>query len=445
MNLFPHGKGSCGKGMGTRMKDKTKIFEAYERLLRQELVPAMGCTEPVALAYCAAKARSVLGMVPDRVLAEVSGNIIKNVKSVIVPNTDGAKGIEAAVAMGIVAGREDRKLEVLSEISGEQKTAFREYLRETPVKISRLKACLPLDMRISVWNGSSSAAVRIAGEHTNIVEIRKNEEILFEKAADPEADETEESCYGYLNVEDICLFAAETELSRINEVLERQIRYNQDVAWEGLKGNYGANIGNVLLVSCEGGVRNRAKAMAAAGSDARMNGCELPVVINSGSGNQGLTVSLPVIEYALEMEADDEKLCRALIISNLIAIHLKRGIGALSAYCGAVSAGVAAGAGIAWLKGGDYDTIAHTVVNGLAIASGMICDGAKASCAAKIAIAVEAGLLGYDMYQNGQQFYGGDGVVTKGVENTIHNIASLGKNGMRETDQEILNIMTCVD
>lgn len=427
------------------MKDKTKIFEAYERILRKELVPAMGCTEPVALAYCAAKARGVLGAMPDRVLAEVSGNIIKNVKSVIVPNTDGAKGIEAAIAIGIVAGLEDRKLEVLSEISGDQKAAFGRYLKETPIQVVQLKDGQPLDMRITVWNGTGSAEVRIAGGHTDIVEIKKDGEILFQRAADPKRGESENSYYDYLNVEDICLFAEQAELEHVKEVLERQIQYNQEVAWEGLKGNYGANIGNVLLVSCEGGVRNRAKAMAAAGSDARMNGCGLPVVINSGSGNQGLTVSLPVIEYALELEADDEKLYRALIVSNLIAVHLKRGIGSLSAYCGAVSAGVAAGAGIAWLKGGDYDTIAHTVVNGLAIASGMICDGAKASCAAKIAIAVEAGLLGYDMYQNGQQFYGGDGVVAKGVENTIHNIASLGRNGMRKTDQEILNIMTCVD
>lgn len=427
------------------MKDKAHIFAAYERILREELVPAMGCTEPVALAYCAAKARSVLGVRPDRVLAEVSGNIIKNVKSVIVPNTDKAKGIEAAVAIGIVAGKEDRKLEVLSEVSQEQKTDFCEYLKKTPIKVTQLKDGGLLDMMITVWSGETSASVRITGKHTNVVEIKKNGEILFTKSVDQTMQQEEKSYYEYLNVEDICLFAAEEELSNVNDIIERQIKYNKEVAKEGLRGNYGANIGNVLLLSCERSVRNRAKAMAAAGSDARMNGCELPVVINSGSGNQGLTVSLPVIEYAEELKAGEEKLYRALIVSNLIAIHLKRGIGSLSAYCGAVSAGVSAGAGIAWIKDGDFDTIANTVVNGLAIASGMICDGAKASCAAKIAIAVEAALLGYDMYQNGQQFYGGDGVVAKGVENTIHNIASLGRNGMRETDQEILNIMTCVD
>ncbi len=425
------------------MKDRERIFKAYETILNEELVPAMGCTEPIALAYCAAKARSVLGKRPERVLAQVSGNIIKNVKSVIVPNTNGAKGIEAAVAIGIVAGREDRLLEVLSEISDAQKEEFREYLRSTPIQVSQQKDGALLDMSVSVWSGSSCASVRIAGEHTNIVRITKDDEILLERVLESGMDTEREERYGLLNVEDIYCFATEAELSQVEGVLKRQIEYNRAAAEEGLRGDYGANIGSVLLMSGEENVRIRAKAMAAAGSDARMNGSELPVVINSGSGNQGLTVSLPVMEYAKELGAGEEKLYRALALSNLIAIHLKRGIGPLSAYCGAVSAGVAAGAGIAYLKEGDYDTIAHTVVNGLAIASGMICDGAKASCAAKIAVAVEAGLLGYDMYRNGQQFYGGDGVVAKGVENTIRNISWIGSRGMKETDQEILNIMTC--
>ncbi len=425
------------------MKDKERIFKAYETILNEELVPAMGCTEPIALAYCAAKARSVLGKRPERVLAQVSGNIIKNVKSVIVPNTNGAKGIEAAVAIGIVAGREDRLLEVLSEISDAQKEEFKEYLRSTPIQVSQQKDGALLDMSVSVWSGSSCASVRIAGEHTNIVRITKDDEILLERVLESGMDTEREERYGLLNVEDIYCFATEAELSQVEGVLRRQIEYNRAAAEEGLRGDYGANIGSVLLMSGEENVRIRAKAMAAAGSDARMNGSELPVVINSGSGNQGLTVSLPVMEYAKELGAGEEKLYRALALSNLIAIHLKRGIGPLSAYCGAVSAGVAAGAGIAYLKEGDYDTIAHTVVNGLAIASGMICDGAKASCAAKIAVAVEAGLLGYDMYRNGQQFYGGDGVVAKGVENTIRNISWIGSRGMKETDQEILNIMTC--
>lgn len=391
------------------MKDKERIFKAYETILNEELVPAMGCTEPIALAYCAAKARSVLGKRPERVLAQVSGNIIKNVKSVIVPNTNGAKGIEAAVAIGIVAGREDRLLEVLSEISDAQKEEFREYLRSTPIQVSQQKDGALLDMSVSVWSGSSCASVRIAGEHTNIVRITKDDEILLERVLESGMDTEREERYGLLNVEDIYCFATEAELSQVEGVLRRQIEYNRAAAEEGLRGDYGANIGSVLLMSGEENVRIRAKAMAAAGSDARMNGSELPVVINSGSGNQGLTVSLPVMEYAKELGAGEEKLYRALALSNLIAIHLKRGIGPLSAYCGAVSAGVAAGAGIAYLKEGDYDTIAHTVVNGLVIASGMIYDG----------------------------------VVAKGVENTIRNISWIGSRGMKETDQEILNIMTC--
>lgn len=391
------------------MKDRERIFKAYETILNEELVPAMGCTEPIALAYCAAKARSVLGKRPERVLAQVSGNIIKNVKSVIVPNTNGAKGIEAAVAIGIVAGREDRLLEVLSEISDAQKEEFREYLRSTPIQVSQQKDGALLDMSVSVWSGSSCASVRIAGEHTNIVRITKDDEILLERVLESGMDTEREERYGLLNVEDIYCFATEAELSQVEGVLKRQIEYNRAAAEEGLRGDYGANIGSVLLMSGEENVRIRAKAMAAAGSDARMNGSELPVVINSGSGNQGLTVSLPVMEYAKELGAGEEKLYRALALSNLIAIHLKRGIGPLSAYCGAVSAGVAAGAGIAYLKEGDYDTIAHTVVNGLVIASGMIYDG----------------------------------VVAKGVENTIRNISWIGSRGMKETDQEILNIMTC--
>ena len=391
------------------MKDRERIFKAYETILNEELVPAMGCTEPIALAYCAAKARSVLGKRPERVLAQVSGNIIKNVKSVIVPNTNGAKGIEAAVAIGIVAGREDRLLEVLSEISDAQKEEFREYLRSTPIQVSQQKDGALLDMSVSVWSGSSCASVRIAGEHTNIVRITKDVEILLERVLESGMDTEREERYGLLNVEDIYCFATEAELSQVEGVLRRQIEYNRAAAEEGLRGDYGANIGSVLLMSGEENVRIRAKAMAAAGSDARMNGSELPVVINSGSGNQGLTVSLPVMEYAKELGAGEEKLYRALALSNLIAIHLKRGIGPLSAYCGAVSAGVAAGAGIAYLKEGDYDTIAHTVVNGLVIASGMIYDG----------------------------------VVAKGVENTIRNISWIGSRGVKETDQEILNIMTC--
>lgn len=436
------------------MGDKKAIEKAYEEILKYELVPAMGCTEPIAIAYCAAKARALLGELPDSVLIEASGNIIKNVKSVIVPNTDGAKGIEAAAAVGIAAGREDLELEVLSQITDTQKEFFKQYLEKTPIKIQKSESGLTLDICVTVYSGVQQAAVRIAGKHTNIVYMCKNGEVLFDCVEETVRETCAEAAknnrvlsdaYALLSIQDIYDYADTADIRAVEPVLRRQIEYNTRIADEGLLGDYGANIGKVLLKTCGDDVRNRAKARAAAGSDARMNGCELPVVINSGSGNQGMTVSLPVIEYAKEIGADKDRLYRALIVSNLTAIHQKKGIGSLSAYCGAVSAGAAAGAGIAYLKGGDFKTIAHTIVNTLAITSGMICDGAKASCAAKIAMSVEAGILGYEMYLNGQQFYAGDGLVSKGVENTIKNICALGRDGMRETDKEIIHIMTCVD
>lgn len=419
-------------------------YHTYIDILKKELVPAMGCTEPVALAYCAAKARAVLGVQPTRVEVELSGNIIKNVKSVIVPNTDGAKGIEAAAAIGIIAGNADLALEVISAVTDEQKQKFREYLRTVNIHVRQAPGDLLLDICVHVYNGDNNAVVRIANEHTNIVYIEKNGTVLLDKHT--AAEETLESLdYSLLSVEGIVDFALSVDLSAVKGVIHRQIEYNTAISQEGLQGNYGANIGSVLLSTDGTGVKTRARAKAAAGSDARMGGCELPVIINSGSGNQGLTASLPVIEYASELHSSEEQLYRALVISNLIAIHQKTAIGYLSAYCGAVSAGAAAGAGIAYLRGGGFDDIAHTIVNALAVTSGIICDGAKPSCAAKIATAVEAGILGHDMYLQGQQFYGGDGVVSQGVEKTIENIGRLGRDGMRETDKEILCIMTCVD
>lgn len=423
-------------------------YETYLAILKRELVPAMGCTEPIALAYCAAKAREVLGFLPDRVCVEVSGNIIKNVKSVIVPNTDGRKGIEAAAAIGIVAGDAKKELEVLSLVTEEKKQAFFLYLKTAEIQVTQADSPYLLDIFVKVEGNGQRAAVRIVNGHTDIVYVEKNGRILEEKSVACEtaaADKAEGVDYSLLSVEGIVEFAQTAVLAEVKEILDRQIVYNTAISEEGLRNDYGANIGSVLLKSYGNDVRNRAKAMAAAGSDARMNGCELPVVINSGSGNQGMTVSLPVLEYAKELGVSEEKRYRALLISNLVAIHAKSGIGSLSAYCGAVSAGAAAGAGIAYLRGGGFDDIAHTIVNALAVTSGIVCDGAKASCAAKIATAVDAGILGHDMYRMGQQFYGGDGVVAKGVENTIRNIGRLGREGMRETDKEILQIMTCVD
>ena len=416
-------------------------YKTYVDILKRELLPAMGCTEPIAIAYCAARARALLGCIPDSVLIEASGNIIKNVKSVIVPNTNGAKGIEAAAAAGIIAGKEELKLEVLSQVTDEEKEKLAAYLKTASIYVRPADSPFILDVSVTVKKDGSQAKARIINEHTNIVLLEKDGEVLYQGELSEQAS-TDMPDYSLLTVEGIVDFSDTADLSDVRELLDRQIAYNTAISQEGLRGSYGANIGKVLLKEYGTDVKNRAKAAAAAGSDARMNGCEMPVVILSGSGNQGITASLPVIEYAKEWNCSEEKLYRALLVSDLITLHQKTGIGRLSAYCGAVSAGAGAGAGIAYLAGGGFEEIAHTLVNAIAITSGIICDGAKASCAAKIAASVDAGILGWNMYRNGQQFYGGDGVVSKGVENTIRSIGRLGKDGMRETDKEIIRIMT---
>lgn len=416
-------------------------YKTYVDILKRELLPAMGCTEPIAIAYCAARARALLGCIPDSVLIEASGNIIKNVKSVIVPNTNGAKGIEAAAAAGIIAGKEELKLEVLSQVTDEEKEKLAAYLKTASIHVRPADSPFILDVSVTVKKDGLQAKARIINEHTNIVLLEKDGEVLCQGELSGQAS-TDMPDYSLLTVEGIVDFSDTADLSDVRELLDRQITYNTAISQEGLRGSYGANIGKVLLKEYGTDVKNRAKAAAAAGSDARMNGCEMPVVILSGSGNQGITASLPVIEYAKEWNCSEERLYRALLVSDLITLHQKTGIGRLSAYCGAVSAGAGAGAGIAYLAGGGFEEIAHTLVNAIAITSGIICDGAKASCAAKIAASVDAGILGWNMYRNGQQFYGGDGVVSKGVENTIRNIGRLGKDGMRETDKEIIRIMT---
>ena len=432
--------------------DKTSaLYQTYLQILNEELIPAMGCTEPIAIAYAAAKAREVLGQLPGSVWLGVSNNIIKNVKSVIVPNTGGMKGIEAAAAAGIVAGQAGKALEVISEVTEAQKAEMRRFLADTPIRVEAVDNGQIFDIIVRLAAGEHTASVRIAQYHTNIVHVEKDGQVLLDVPVEANAAAcghegnapTEDGLAGrdLLTIADILDFADTCDLADIRPVLDTQIQYNTLISEEGLLGDYGANIGSTMLKFYGGDVRNRAIAKAAAGSDARMSGCELPVVINSGSGNQGITVSVPVIEYAKALAVPKERLYRALAVSNLIAIHEKSGIGRLSAYCGAVSAGCAAGCGIAYLQGADYEAIAHTLVNSLAIVSGIICDGAKPSCAAKIASSVEAGIMGYHMYLNGQQFRAGDGIVTKGVENTIRNVSQLGREGMRETDKEIVKIM----
>jgi len=416
------------------------IYNEYVQILQEELVPAMGCTEPIAIAYAAALARQALGCMPERAEIKASANIIKNVKSVVVPHTGELRGIAAAAAAGIVAGNADDQLQVLSNVTKEQIRGIGTALREMPILVEQSNKPYVFDIQVFAYAGDESAFCEIAGYHTNVICLKKNDVVLREYPYEEQsvAYKTDRSL---LNVADIVAFADTVNIAEVKEVLDRQIACNTAIAKEGLSGRWGSNIGQVLLSAYGDNVYTRAKAMAAAGSDARMSGCEMPVVINSGSGNQGLTASLPVIVYAKEMRVSQEELYRALVVANLITIHLKTGIGTLSAYCGATSAGCGAGAGICYLYGGKNGAIAHTVVNALAINSGMICDGAKASCAAKIASAVEAGLLGWQMQVRGREFSGGDGIITKGVENTIRNVGRVAKNGMLDTDREIIDIM----
>ena len=417
-----------------------EVKSIYVEILREELVAAMGCTEPISVAYAAALARKTLATLPERVALSVSANIIKNVKSVVVPNTGGLHGIEAAVAAGIIAGDADRELEVLSRVSDSEIEKIKEYLGNTPIEVIATDGSCIFEIRITVFGGGSYAVVHLASDHTNVIHIERDNQVLFHKEHFESGDRTK-PYRDKLDIKSIVEFADEVDIDDIKDILSRQVEYNTAIAEEGLRGEWGARIGRILLDSYGDSVSNRAKAMAAAGSDARMSGCELPVIINSGSGNQGITVSLPVIEYAKELGASEEATLRALAVSNLVAIHMKTGIGCLSAYCGATSAACGAAAGITYLYGGKAHAVSHTVVNAVAINSGMICDGAKASCAAKIASAVEAALIGMQMQKHGSQFYAGEGIIVKGVENTIRNVGELASIGMKETDEEIIRIM----
>lgn len=418
-----------------------KTISAITEILKEELVPAMGCTEPIAIAYASSIARSLISSLPTSVTVYASPNIIKNVKSVVVPHTGGERGIEAAASIGIVAGREELELEVLSKVGEEDIERSKELRRDAKFTILPSESGYIFHIRVELKNDSESSAVEIAGNHTNVILKERNGEVIYKKEY-KDSVESKKTDRSILSIKSISEYADTVDIESIKETLERQIEYNTAIANEGLHGFWGANIGSILLKSYGESVQNKAKAYAAAGSDARMNGSEKPVVINSGSGNQGLTASLPVIVYAKDLNVSQNTLLRALAVSNLVTIHLKSGIGSLSAYCGATSAGAGAGAGVCYLFGGRENEIAHTVVNALAIESGMICDGAKASCAAKIASAVEAGLLGMEMQKYGSEFYGGDGIVKKGVENTIENVSRIAREGMRETDKTIIEIMT---
>lgn len=416
------------------------VYREYLAILREEIVPALGCTEPIAIAYAAAKARSVLGRLPEHIDVRCSGNIIKNVKAVIVPTTGNMKGIETSAVLGAVGGNPDKKLEVLTDVSPKDLELTWDLLRKKICSVSLLEGVSNLQIIVEMTAGQESALVEIAFSHTNIVRIEHNGTVVMKKGMSAQnATETDRSL---LNLHDIYDFANTVDIAEVGGLMEDQVRCNMAIAREGLSNKYGANVGSTILEHYGSDARTMARALPAAGSDARMNGCVLPVMINSGSGNQGMTASLPVIEYARELSSSEDELYRALLVSNLVTLHQKTGIGRLSAYCGAVSAGAGAGAGIAFLCGADYATVAHTVINAVAVTSGIVCDGAKASCAGKISVAVDAGIMGYEMCLTGNNFHAGDGILADSVENTIKNVGRLGRVGMRDTDREIMKIMT---
>lgn len=419
------------------MNKNSQAYQWYLSLLKKELVPALGCTEPIAIAYASAKAAELLGGEPERLLVQCSGNIIKNVKAVIVPKTGNLRGIEASAVLGAVGGDAGKKLEVLEGVTPEQLARAKELLAEDICRVELIPDTANLHIIVTAYRGEGSAQVEIKEEHTNVTHMEKDGQPIFDAQEQDKRQEDDRP----MSLQEIYEFAVTMDLEDISQLLEQQIAYNTRIAEEGLSNPYGANVGATLLECYGRDVKTLAKAYPAAGSDARMSGCTLPVVINSGSGNQGMTASLPVVKYAEHLGSSREQLYRALVLSNLTAIHQKRGIGRLSAYCGVVSAAAGSGAGIAYLHGADLDTISRTVVNTLANVSGIVCDGAKPSCAAKIASAVDAAVMGYLMAQKGRGFRPGEGLVKEDAEKTIASVTRVGRDGMRQTDAEILSIM----
>ena len=415
-----------------------KQYDNYVKILRSELIPAMGCTEPIAIAYAAAKARQVLGAMPERMVARCSGNIIKNVKGVNVPNAGGQKGVQVAAILGALAGDPDLELQVISQVSEEAVDEVRKLNKQRICTCELEEGVENLFIRIEAYAGDDNAVVVIKTKHNHISLIEKNGEVLLQAEDIVTADAGDKS---QLNLKDIMEFAETCDLADVDDLISKQIEYNTAISNEGLTNGWGTEVGRILMESGSGSVSTRASARAAAGSDARMNGCAMPVVINAGSGNQGITCTMPVVTYAEDLGVSTEKLHRAMVLTNLVALHQKRYIGNLSAYCGAVSAGTAAACGIAYLHGENYDVIGRTIINALGNTGGIVCDGAKASCAAKIASAVEAGILGYEMSKRGKVFAFGEGIVEGDYEQTIRNFGRLAKEGMKDTDIEILNIM----
>ena len=413
----------------------------YLQILKEELLPALGCTEPIALAYGAADCRRLLGEDPVRIAARCSGNIIKNVKGVVVPNCGGMKGIDTAVVAGALYGDSSKGLEVLSSVTSDKAAELCKDVKRIKVEVSLLETEAKLHFIISMEGKDHSASVEIIHQHLNVVKSVKDGDVVFFKAFEEKEMNTELADRSGMNIADIISFAENAPLEELEEIIAPQIRCNKAISKEGLENPYGAEVGRVLMKAGNGCLYDKMAAAAAAGSDARMSGCSMPVIINSGSGNQGMTVSLPVIVYAEEMGFSHEKLVRALVLSNLSAIHQKTRIGRLSAYCGAVSAAAGAAAAISWLDNGSIEQIDDTIVNTLATVSGMICDGAKPSCAGKIAVAVNAALLAHDMAMSGHSYRSGDGIVKDDVEKTVSGVGQIASDGMSETDSVILSVM----
>ena len=422
-----------------------KIYNEYVTILESELVPALGCTEPIALAYAAAKAKEVLGKMPDHITMRCSGNIIKNVKGVKVPNSGGMKGVEAAAVLGITGGDPSQALEVLEHVTDREideaekllKAGFCDCVLKDDVANLYIEA-----YAVCKKTEKSEALVVIEDEHTNITHIEKDGQVLFHKEKKEYCQEREKTPdKSLLNLEDIITFANEVQITDVEKVLGRQIKYNTRIAEEGLRNPWGAQVGRVVLEEFGEDVKWRAVANASAGSDARMSGCARPVISNSGSGNQGMTCSLPVIEFGKELKKSKEEIYRALCVSNLVALNQKKYIGSLSAYCGAVCAAAGAGAGITYLCGGTLEQIENTVVNTIADAGGIVCDGAKPSCAAKISTALQAAILSHKMAMRGLTFARGEGLVMDCPEDTIKAVGYVGRAGMKQADVEILNLM----
>ncbi|MEG1804774.1 MAG: L-serine ammonia-lyase, iron-sulfur-dependent, subunit alpha [Clostridia bacterium] len=413
-----------------------ELFKEMIDVLNEELVPALGCTEPIAIAYASAVARKALDDFPDKVEIAVSGNIIKNVKGVVVPNTNGMKGIEAACVVGIVGGDVEAKLEVLEKINDEHLKVVQKLLATNFCAVTHLYSDAPLHIIVKAFKGEKTAEVELKNGHTNIAKVEINGVVAYKK----ETDKVSEKSFNF-KLRDIYDFAKNGNIDEVRGVLQRQVDLNMAICVEGMKNNYGQSIGKTLVEIYGNDVKVRARAYAAAGSDARMNGCSLPVVINSGSGNQGITVSVPVALWGEELKVDKELTLRSLALSNLVSIYLKKGIGKLSAFCGVVSASCGAGAGIAFISGGDFERVSRTITNTVANVSGIVCDGAKSSCAAKIATSLEAAILGFYMASENKVFSGGDGIVKNDIEDTIRGVARIGKDGMTQTDLEILDIM----